>query len=72
MLEEIPPSFSDIFSLKIIKLEESPQLEVSAKKIKQYIEDLGGEELQALGPNNIPHVLLYSFVSTLIVSMNCL
>ncbi|PHT77878.1 hypothetical protein T459_15930 [Capsicum annuum] len=67
MLEEIPPSFSDIFSLKIIKLEESPQLEVSAKKIKQYIEDLGGEELQALGPNNIPHVLLYSFVSTLII-----
>ncbi|PHT61718.1 hypothetical protein T459_34440 [Capsicum annuum] len=47
MLEEIPPSFGDICSLKIIKLEESPQLGVSAKKIKQYVEDLGGDELQA-------------------------
>ncbi|KAF3669771.1 putative lysine-specific demethylase JMJ14-like [Capsicum annuum] len=54
MLEEIPPSFGDICSLKIIKLEESPQLGVSAKKIKQYVEDLGGDELQVLGPNNMP------------------
>ncbi|KAM3376409.1 putative late blight resistance protein R1A-3 isoform X1 [Capsicum galapagoense] len=54
MLEEIPPSFGDICSLKIIKLQKSPQLEDSAKKIKQYIKDMGGDELQVLGPNNIP------------------
>ncbi|PHU13497.1 hypothetical protein BC332_14702 [Capsicum chinense] len=39
MLMEIPPSFGDICSLKIIKLVKSPQLEDSAKKIKQYVED---------------------------------
>ncbi|KAM3376551.1 hypothetical protein P3S68_015266 [Capsicum galapagoense] len=53
-LEEIPSSFGDICSLKIIKLVKSPQLEDSAKKIKQYIEDLGGDDFQVLGPNNIP------------------
>ncbi|KAF3618116.1 hypothetical protein FXO38_33603 [Capsicum annuum] len=46
MLEEIPPSFGDICLLKIIKLVKSPQLEDSSKKIKQYIEDMGGDELQ--------------------------
>ncbi|PHT97372.1 hypothetical protein BC332_33701 [Capsicum chinense] len=54
MLEEIPPSFGDICSLKIIKLQKSPQLEDSAKKIKQYVKDMGGDEVQVLGPNNIP------------------
>ncbi|PHT77671.1 hypothetical protein T459_15723 [Capsicum annuum] len=54
-LEEIPPSFGDICSLKIIKLVESPQLEDSALEIKQYVEDMTGEDkLQILGPNNIP------------------
>ncbi|PHT44489.1 hypothetical protein CQW23_13647 [Capsicum baccatum] len=38
MLEEIPPSFGDICSLKIIKLVKSPQLEYSARKIKEYVE----------------------------------
>ncbi|KAM3376444.1 hypothetical protein P3S68_015159 [Capsicum galapagoense] len=52
-LEEIPPSFGYICSLKIIKLVESPQLEDSAKNIKQYVEDLGGDELLVLGPTNI-------------------
>ncbi|PHT44401.1 hypothetical protein CQW23_13559 [Capsicum baccatum] len=46
MLEEIPPSFGDICLLKIIKLVKSPQLEDFAKKIKQYVEDMGGDELQ--------------------------
>ncbi|PHT77816.1 hypothetical protein T459_15868 [Capsicum annuum] len=45
-LDEIPPSFGDICSLKIIKLVKSPQLEDSAKKIKQYVEDMGGNEFQ--------------------------
>ncbi|KAG5598207.1 hypothetical protein H5410_029577 [Solanum commersonii] len=54
-LEEIPPSFGDIYSLKIIKLVESPQLEDSALKIKEYAEDMrGGDELQILGQKNIP------------------
>ncbi|KAM3267622.1 hypothetical protein P3S67_032251 [Capsicum chacoense] len=53
-LEEIPPGFGDICSLKMIKLVKSPQLEDSAKKIKQYVEDMGGNELQVLGQNNIP------------------
>ncbi|KAM3376392.1 hypothetical protein P3S68_015107 [Capsicum galapagoense] len=47
-LEEIPSSFGDICSLKIIQLVNSPQLEDSAKKIKQYFEDMGGDELQVL------------------------
>ncbi|PHT28416.1 hypothetical protein CQW23_31973 [Capsicum baccatum] len=54
MLKEIPPSFGDICSLKIIKLVKSPKLEDSAKKIKQYVEDMGGAELQVPDPNNIP------------------
>ncbi|WMV31868.1 hypothetical protein MTR67_025253 [Solanum verrucosum] len=54
-LEEIPPSFGDIYSLKIIKLVKSPQLEDSALKIKEYAEDMrGGDELQILGQKNIP------------------
>ncbi|CAN4102005.1 unnamed protein product [Withania somnifera] len=54
-LEEIPPSFGDIYSLKIIKLVESPQLEDSAKNIKEYVEEMTGEDkLQILGPRNIP------------------
>ncbi|KAG5615723.1 hypothetical protein H5410_015547 [Solanum commersonii] len=45
-LEEIPPSFGDIYSLKIITLVDSPQLEDSAMKIKEYAEDMqGGDEL---------------------------
>ncbi|KAF3625092.1 putative lysine-specific demethylase JMJ14-like [Capsicum annuum] len=44
-LEEIPPCFGDIYSLKIIILTESPQLEDSALKIKQYVGDMtGGDE----------------------------
>ncbi|KAK4721571.1 hypothetical protein R3W88_011804 [Solanum pinnatisectum] len=55
MLEEIPPSFGDICSLKIIKLVESPQLIDSAMKIKEYVEDImGGDELQVVGRNNVP------------------
>ncbi|KAM3376502.1 putative late blight resistance protein R1A-3 [Capsicum galapagoense] len=54
-LEEIPSIFGDICSLKIIKLVESPQLEDSALVIKQYVEDMMGEDkLQILGPDNIP------------------
>ncbi|PHT44383.1 hypothetical protein CQW23_13541 [Capsicum baccatum] len=40
MLEEIPPNFGDIGSLKIIKLVGRPQLEYSALEIKQYVEDI--------------------------------
>ncbi|KAH0660926.1 hypothetical protein KY289_029674 [Solanum tuberosum] len=54
-LEEIPPSFGDIWSLKIIKLVKSPQLEDSSMKIKEYAEDMrGGDELQVVGRKNIP------------------
>ncbi|KAG5598206.1 hypothetical protein H5410_029576 [Solanum commersonii] len=53
--EEIPPSFGGICSLKIIKLVESPQLEDSSMKIKEYAEDMGGgDRLKILGRNNIP------------------
>ncbi|KAM3234337.1 hypothetical protein P3L10_019697 [Capsicum annuum] len=46
-LEEIPPSFRNISSLKIIELFESPQLEDSSLKIKQYVEDMtGGDTLK--------------------------
>ncbi|KAG5598211.1 hypothetical protein H5410_029581 [Solanum commersonii] len=46
-LEEIPPSFKAIGSLKIIKLVECPQLEDSVMKIKEYANDMrGGDELQ--------------------------
>ncbi|KAM3267620.1 hypothetical protein P3S67_032249 [Capsicum chacoense] len=54
MLEEIPPNFGDIGSLKIIQLVESPQLEDSALEIKEYVEDIMGRDLEVLGPNNIP------------------
>ncbi|KAM3376564.1 hypothetical protein P3S68_015279 [Capsicum galapagoense] len=54
-LTEIQPNFGDIGSLKIIQLAESPQLEDSALEIKQYFEDITGEDkLQILSPNNIP------------------
>nr|AAZ95005.1 late blight resistance protein Rpi-blb2 [Solanum bulbocastanum]QEG99094.1 RBLB2 [Binary vector pCIP99] len=54
-LEEIPSSFGDIYSLKIIELVRSPQLENSALKIKEYAEDMrGGDELQILGQKDIP------------------
>ncbi|PHU13684.1 hypothetical protein BC332_14889 [Capsicum chinense] len=54
-LEEIPSSFGDIYSLKIIKLVASPQLKDSAQKIKEYVEETTGEDkVQILGPNNIP------------------
>ncbi|PHU13582.1 hypothetical protein BC332_14787 [Capsicum chinense] len=53
-LTEIPPNFGDICSLKIIQLVKSPQLEDSALEIKQYVEDMGGDEFKVLGANNIP------------------
>ncbi|PHT44764.1 hypothetical protein CQW23_13922 [Capsicum baccatum] len=54
-LEEIPSSFGDIYSLKSIRLVESPQLEDSALKIKQDVEEMTGEDkLQILGLNNMP------------------
>ncbi|KAM3234458.1 hypothetical protein P3L10_019818 [Capsicum annuum] len=54
-LEEIPPSFGDIYSLKIIQLIECPQLEDSALEIKQYVEEMAGEDrIQILGQDNIP------------------
>ncbi|XP_075090037.1 uncharacterized protein LOC107786447 isoform X3 [Nicotiana tabacum] len=43
-LEEIPPSFGDICSLKSIELKWSSQLEESALKIKQNVEDMMGED----------------------------
>ncbi|PHT63568.1 hypothetical protein T459_32577 [Capsicum annuum] len=64
MLEEIPPSFGDICLLKIIKLVKSPQLEDSSKKIKQYIEDMGGDELQeSLDGDEEPVAQNYSSVA---------
>ncbi|KAM3376565.1 hypothetical protein P3S68_015280 [Capsicum galapagoense] len=53
-LTEIPPNFGDIDSLKIIQLDESPQLEDSALEIQQSVEDIMGRDLEVLGPNNIP------------------
>ncbi|WMV30673.1 hypothetical protein MTR67_024058 [Solanum verrucosum] len=45
-LEEIPPSFGDIGSLKFINIWQRPQLEDSSLEIKQYAEDMrGGDEL---------------------------
>ncbi|XP_070052571.1 putative late blight resistance protein homolog R1B-16 isoform X3 [Nicotiana tomentosiformis] len=43
-IEEIPPSFGDIGSLKSIELWTCPQLEDSAWEIKQYVEDMMGED----------------------------
>ncbi|XP_075105234.1 putative disease resistance RPP13-like protein 3 isoform X1 [Nicotiana tabacum] len=42
-LVEIPPSFGNICSLKIIELWRSPQLEASALKIKQDVEEMMGD-----------------------------
>ncbi|KAG5598538.1 hypothetical protein H5410_029908 [Solanum commersonii] len=54
-LEEIPSSFGDIYSLKIIKLVRRSHLEDSALKIKEYAEDMrGGDKLQILVRKNIP------------------
>ncbi|KAM3304693.1 hypothetical protein P3S67_011559 [Capsicum chacoense] len=54
-LEEIPPNFGDIGSLKIIELEENPQIEDSALTIKEYVEEMTGEDkLKIISPNNIP------------------
>ncbi|PHT61708.1 hypothetical protein T459_34430 [Capsicum annuum] len=46
MLEEIPPNFGDIGSLKIIHLVESPQVEESALEIKEYVDDIMGRDLE--------------------------
>ncbi|KAF3626419.1 putative lysine-specific demethylase JMJ14-like [Capsicum annuum] len=54
-LEEILPNFGDIGSLKIIELEENPQIEDSALTIKEYVEEMTGEDkLKIISPNNIP------------------
>ncbi|XP_009769147.1 putative late blight resistance protein homolog R1A-3 [Nicotiana sylvestris] len=44
-LDEIPQSFGDLVSLKIIDLWRSPQLEDSAREIKQYAEDMMGKDM---------------------------
>ncbi|PHT48597.1 hypothetical protein CQW23_12805 [Capsicum baccatum] len=41
---EIPESFGDIASLKLIKVYGSPQLKESALKIKEYVEEITGED----------------------------
>ncbi|KAM3236311.1 hypothetical protein P3L10_016348 [Capsicum annuum] len=43
-LIEIPQSFGDIASLKSIVVWESPQLDESAIKIKEYVEEMTGED----------------------------
>ncbi|KAJ8552969.1 hypothetical protein K7X08_020362 [Anisodus acutangulus] len=48
-LEEIPPSFGDSFSLKIIELAESLQLEDFALEIKKYVEEITGEDMIQVG-----------------------
>ncbi|PHT97537.1 hypothetical protein BC332_33539 [Capsicum chinense] len=69
-LTKIPPNFGDSDSLKNIELIESPQLEDSALKIKQYVEDITGvDKLQILDLNNIPlsktgSSLLFCFLGT--------
>ncbi|PHT48334.1 hypothetical protein CQW23_12542 [Capsicum baccatum] len=66
MLEEIPPSFGDICSLKIIKLVKSPQFEYSARKIKEYVEAMmGGDELPVLDPENIEKKGRISYFGTI-------
>ncbi|KAF3656222.1 hypothetical protein T459_15845 [Capsicum annuum] len=42
MLEEILTNLGDVDSLKLIELVKSPQLEDSALKIKQYVEEMTG------------------------------
>ncbi|KAF3669778.1 hypothetical protein FXO37_08852 [Capsicum annuum] len=53
MLEEIPPNFGDIGSLKIIHLVESPQVEESALEIKEYVDDIMGRDLENQPPISI-------------------
>ncbi|KAF3635374.1 putative cycloartenol synthase-like [Capsicum annuum] len=49
-LIEIPESFGDIASLKLIKVYGSPQLKESALNIKEYVEEITGEDkLEAVG-----------------------
>ncbi|XP_047261837.1 putative late blight resistance protein homolog R1A-3 isoform X2 [Capsicum annuum] len=43
-LIEIPESFGDIASLKFITVSNSPQLKESALKIKEYVEEMTGED----------------------------
>ncbi|KAM3235051.1 hypothetical protein P3L10_015087 [Capsicum annuum] len=43
-LIEIPESFGDIASLKLIKVYGSPQLKESALNIKEYVEEITGED----------------------------
>ncbi|KAH0676654.1 hypothetical protein KY285_024455 [Solanum tuberosum] len=43
-LMEIPESFGDIASLELIKVWYSPQLEESIFKIKEYVEEMTGED----------------------------
>ncbi|KAH0657491.1 hypothetical protein KY289_026239 [Solanum tuberosum] len=43
-LEKIPPNFGDIYSLKIIKVDYNRHLKDSAMMIKQYVEDMTGED----------------------------
>ncbi|XP_027772901.1 putative late blight resistance protein homolog R1A-3 isoform X2 [Solanum pennellii] len=55
MLMEIPDSFGDIASLKFIRVWSSPQLKESLFKIKEYVEEMTGE--------NKLHVEFYSWGS---------
>ncbi|KAM3236325.1 hypothetical protein P3L10_016362 [Capsicum annuum] len=41
---EIPESFGDIASLKLISMSNSPQLEESTLKINEYVEEMTGED----------------------------
>ncbi|TMW82980.1 hypothetical protein EJD97_003513 [Solanum chilense] len=43
-LMEIPDSFGDIASLQLIKVWYSPQLKESMFKIKEYVEEMTGED----------------------------
>ncbi|TMW92127.1 hypothetical protein EJD97_013462 [Solanum chilense] len=43
-LMEIPDSFGDIASLKFINVQYSPRLEESLFKIKEYVEEMTGED----------------------------
>ncbi|KAF3670625.1 putative late blight resistance protein R1-A-like isoform 2, partial [Capsicum annuum] len=49
-LTEIPESFGDIASLKLISVWKNPRLKESALKIKEYVEEIMGEDkLEVLG-----------------------
>ncbi|KAG5568350.1 hypothetical protein H5410_064639, partial [Solanum commersonii] len=43
-LKEIPDSFGDIASLELIEVWYSPQLKESTFKIKEYVEEMTGED----------------------------